>query len=263
MPARRPSSTGAMGSVARRGTTRQDWMVPAGLVLLSLVPAVAGTARLAELASGAEVTAANARFFAMPLPVVLHILAVIPYSIVGAFLFSPALRRRHRGWHRAAGRVLVLCGLVAALTGLWMAHFYPWPEGDGLGVYGLRLVFGSAMALSIGLAVDAIRRRDFVAHGAWMIRAYAIGLGAGTQVLTHLPWFLLVGRPGELGRTVLMGAGWVINVLVAEWVIRRAVPAAPRRRGTAGVDQLAGVFTAGAGTQIEQPAVLHDRMRNW
>jgi hypothetical protein len=54
-----------------------------------------------------------------------------------------------------------------------------------------------------------------------MMRAYALGLGAGTQVLTHLPWFLLVdGKPGELPRAVMMGAGWAINVVVAEWIIR-------------------------------------------
>jgi uncharacterized membrane protein len=201
---------------------RSDWLVPGALILLSLVPAVAGTARLSELASGAEVTTANARFFAQPIPLVLHILSVIPYTIVGAFQFSPGFRRRNRPWHRAAGRALGVFGLVAALTGLWMAHFYPWPQGDGMGVYVERLVFGTAMVLSIVLGIDAVRRRDFVSHGAWMTRAYAIGLGAGTQVLTHLPWFILAGKPGESARTVLMGLGWVINVVVAEWVIRRA-----------------------------------------
>jgi uncharacterized membrane protein len=197
-------------------------------VVLSAVPAVAGTARLAELGTGAEVTEANARFFAQPLPIVLHLLSVIPYSLVGAFQFSAALRRRKRGWHRAAGRVLVVCGMVAALTGLWMAHFYPWPPADGEALYVIRLLFGSAMLASIVLAVDAIRRRDFAAHGAWMIRGYAIGLGAGTQVLTHLPWFILVGpQPSELPRTIMMGAGWVINVVVAEWVIRRGKGGSP------------------------------------
>jgi uncharacterized membrane protein len=221
---------------ASRTSRRSNWLVPAGLIVLSLVPAAAGTARLAELARGAEITPANARFFAMPLPVVLHILSVIPFSLLGALQFSPAFRRRRRGWHRAAGRVLAVCGLLAALTGLWMAHFYPWPEGDGEALYVLRLIFGAAMAVSIVLGVDAIRRRDFAAHGAWMIRGYAIGLGAGTQVLTHLPWFLLVGKPGESVRAALMGAGWVINLVVAEWVIRkgssrpRAV-ASPRRDG--------------------------------
>ena len=200
---------------------RSDWWIPTLLIVLSLVPAIAGTARLAQLAGGAKVTAANARFFAQPIPVVLHIFAVIPYAILGAFQFSPGFRRRNRPWHRAAGRVLGICGLVAALTGLWMAHFYPWPQGDGVGVYLERLVFGTAMAASILLGIDGVRRRDFKAHGAWMIRAYAIGMGAGTQVLTHLPWFILVGRPGESARTVLMGAGWVINVVIAERIIRR------------------------------------------
>ena len=200
---------------------RSDWLVPALLIVLSLVPAVAGTSRLAQLAGDAEVTPANARFFAQPIPVVLHILAVIPYSLVGAFQFSPGFRRRNRPWHRRAGRVIGVCGLVAALSGLWMAHFYPWPEGDGVGVYVERLVFGTAMLVSIVLGLDAVRRRDFKSHGAWMTRAYAIGMGAGTQVLTHLPWFILVGKPGESARTLLMGAAWVINVVVAEWTIRR------------------------------------------
>jgi uncharacterized membrane protein len=205
-----------------RTPRRSDWMIPTLLILLSLVPAIAGTAKLAALAGGAEVTPENARFFAQPVPVVLHILAVLPYSILGAFQFSPGFRRRNRPWHRAAGRVLGVFGLVAALTGLWMAHFYPWPAGDGNGVYLERLVFGTAMVASIVLGVDAVRRRDFKAHGAWMIRAYAIGLGAGTQVLTHLPWFVLAeGKPGETARAVMMGAGWVINVVVAEWIIRR------------------------------------------
>ena len=203
-------------------SNKSDWLIPPALVALSLVPALAGTIRVAELAGGADVTPENARFFAAPLPVLLHIPAAIVYSIVGAFQFSPGIRRRHRGWHRAAGRILVPCGLLVALSGLWMAHFYPWPAGDGQLVYFERLVAGTAMVASIVLALNAIRRRDFTSHGDWMTRAYAIALGAGTQVLTHIPWFVLAeGKPGEGPRAVMMGAGWVINVVVAEWIIRR------------------------------------------
>ena len=202
--------------------TKSDWLVPAGLVLLSLVPAIAGTARLTQLASGAEITPDNARFIAAPIPVLLHIPAAIVFSILGAFQFSASVRRRRRAWHRMAGKVLVPCGLIVALSGLWMTQFYPWPAGDGTAVYVERLVFGSAMLASLVLGINAIRQRDFSSHGTWMTRAYAIGLGAGTQVLTHLPWFVLVGpKPGELPRAVMMGAGWIINVIVAELVIRR------------------------------------------
>ena len=203
-----------------RATTK-DRLIPAALIALSLVPALAGTARLLELTNGAIVSPENARFFASPLPVLLHIPAVVIYSMLGAFQFSPGFRRRHRGWHRASGRILAPLGLVSALTGLWMAHFYAWPKGDGQLVYAERIVVGTAMVAFIVLALDAIRRRDFGAHGAWMTRAYAIGLGAGTQVFTHLPWFLFVeGWPGEFPRGVMMGAGWAINIVVAEWIIR-------------------------------------------
>ena len=62
-----------------------------------------------------------------------------------------------------------------------------------------------------------------------MTRGYAIRLGAGTQVLTHLPWFVLAeGKPGERPRAMTMGAGWAVNVIVAEWIIRRGATR-PRR----------------------------------
>jgi uncharacterized membrane protein len=214
---------------------RREWLIPASLILLSLVPAIAGTARLAQLARGEEVPE-TVRFLAQPFPVILHILVVIPYSMVGAFQFHPGFRKRNRRWHRAAGRVIGVLGLVAALTGLWMAHYYPWPQWDGVGVYVERLVVGTAMFASILLGLVAVRRRDFTAHGEWMIRAYALGMGAGTQVLTHLPWFILAdGDPDKTGRTVMMGSAWLLNALAAEWVIRR------RRRAAAGA---AAVLTA-------------------
>ena len=198
-----------------------DWVVPAGLILLSTIPVLAGAFRIVQLTGGAEITPDNARFFASPLPVVVHIISVTLYSLLGAFQFSRGFRHRWPRLHRTFGKFLIPCGLIAALSGLWMTHFYPWPEYDGEMLYGLRLLFGSGMVLSLILGAAAIRRRDFAQHGAWMIRAYAIGLGAGTQVFTHIPWALFPNIQGELTRALMMGAGWVINLAVAEWVIRK------------------------------------------
>ena len=203
-------------------SARPGWPIATGLILLSAVPVAAGAARLSQLAAGAPVTPANERFFAIPVPVVLHIIGATGYCILGAFQFVPGFRRRRPGWHRAAGRLLVPCGLIAAWSGLWMTVFYPKPPGDGAVVTGERLVFGSLMIASIVLGFAAVRRRDITQHRAWMIRGYAIGQGAGTQVLTHLPWTVFIGTPGESVRSVLMGAGWVINLAVAEWIIRRS-----------------------------------------
>ena len=212
---------------------RSPWLVPAGLLLLSAVPVLAGAARVGQLAVGAEVTAENARFLASPVPVVVHIVGATLYCLLGAFQFVPALRRRR--WHRRAGRLLVPLGLAAALSGLWMTLFFPRPPVDDVLLTPIRLVFGAAMVACLVLGVTAVLRRDIGAHRAWMARAYAIGLGAGTQVLTHLPWMVLVGQPTGTPRVVLMLAGWVINLAVVEWALRRRpAPSRPvvRRRPT-------------------------------
>ena len=105
---------------------------------------------------GADITPANARFFASPLPVVLHIVAATAYIVLGAFQFVPGFRRRMPGWHRRVGRLLVGSGLVAALSGLWMSQFYRLPDHDGALLYGFRLLFGSMMAISMVLGFVAI-----------------------------------------------------------------------------------------------------------
>ena len=205
---------------AKTRKPRSFWLV-SGLILLSAIPLIGGGVRLNQLASGAEITPENARFFASPLPVVLHIVSVSFYAILGAFQFVPDLRQRRNRWHRSAGWFLIPCGLIAALSGLWMTLFYPWPKGDGVIVYAERLLFGSGMLLSLLLGVAAIRRRDFAQHGHWMLRGYALGMGAGTQVLTGMVAAMFVDPPTELSRALLMGSAWVINLAVAEWIIRR------------------------------------------
>jgi hypothetical protein len=126
--------------------------------------------------------------------------------------------------------VLTACGLLAAVSGLWMTVFFPRVPGDGALLDGFRLVFGTAMALCMVRGFAAIRRRDVAAHRAWMTRGYAIGIGAGTQVVVHIPWLLLGGQPGTLARALLLGAGWAINLALAEWIIRRHVAPAVRRK---------------------------------
>lgn len=203
---------------------RKDWLIPAGLIALSFIPIAAGTFRMVQL--GGEITPENARFLAEPLPIVLHIVCSVIYCVLGAFQFAPSFRRGYPSWHRAIGRLLIPCGLVAALSGLWMTQFYPIgidppASFDGPFLYVIRLLAGAAMALFLCLGFAAIRKRDIPLHRAWMIRSFALGLGAGTQVFTHLPWFLFPSIQSELTRTLFMGGGWVINMAVAELLISR------------------------------------------
>jgi uncharacterized membrane protein len=206
----RPGGTGLLdparphhrGTRPRPGQRRRrgGWRVPAALVALSVVPVLAGGLRLTDMAGLTEATSDTARFLIAPVPVIVHIVTATAYSTLGALQFSPSLRRRPRGWHRVAGRLLVPLGLAVALSGLWLTLFLPRPPGDGDLLTAFRLVFGSAMAMAIVLGVAAVRRRDIAAHGAWMTRGYAIGLGAGTQAFTLGLGLAIAGEPDELGR---------------------------------------------------------------
>jgi uncharacterized membrane protein len=203
--------------------TRTVWLIPAGLILLALIPVVTGSLRLTQLSGGPAVMHEASRFTDFPLPVTLHIVAGILFSIGGAFQFLPALRRGKRSWHRMAGRVLIPAGFVLALAGLWMACFSALPAGDGVALRIIRLAFGGYMIVSLALAVRAIVRRRFVAHGAWMTRAYALGIAAGTQAFFLIPGSGLVGPGLELYRAIAMAGAWLVNLGVAELVIRRRV----------------------------------------
>ena len=86
------------------------------------------------------------------------------------------------------------------------------------------------MAASIVLGVRAALRHDFVNHPAWMMRAYALAMGAGTQALLLGPYTVIVGSMGTVAYTTGMIAAWAINVAFAEWLIRRR----RTRHGTGG-----------------------------
>lgn len=195
-----------------------NWFIIGGLIFLSLVPSIGGTVRLTQLATGADVT--PERFTASPFPVIIHIISVTIYAILGAFQFAPKFRSNRKKWHRTSGRILIISGVIVALSGLWMTHFYPWPEYDGRILYVIRLLVGLSMLFSLTLAVMAIYKPCFKSHANWMIRAYALAMGAGTQVFTHIPWFLFPSLHDELFRAFCMGAGWLTNIIVAELIIR-------------------------------------------
>jgi len=212
-----PSSTPLPSS--KKGSS--PWLVPLGLLALSVVPTLAGVVRFAEIVQG-DVTAENARFLHAPISAVLHIVGANLFAIAGAFQVTSVLRTLHRRAHTWLGRVTLPLGYVTALSGLYMTATYPPAPESGMGITIVRLVVVAAMLVFAVVGTRALVRRDYRAHGAWMLRLYALGIGGGTQFFTHLPWFVVVGGipPADVS-VALMAGGWIINVLVAESVIAK------------------------------------------
>ena len=212
-------------------SNRSIGWVPYPLIALVVVPAIAGSLRLVELAGGPHMLPANPRITASPIPVIMHIVSAVLYASLGAFQFSTGLRRRWPNWHRLAGRVLVVLGLAVAFSALWMTAFYPRIPGGEL-AHLFRLAFGSGMAASIILGFNAIRQGHVASHRAWMARAYALALGAGTQVLTLGIGHAAFGT-SDLTTALGLGAGWAINLVVVEYIIHPRFRASLRRRPAA------------------------------
>ena len=203
-----------------RQRSTNAWLAITGLLLLSALPIIGGVVRLSEVPA-----VAGSRPLASSVAAVAHIVAMTVYCLLGAFQFSPALRGRRR-WHRTAGRVLIPVGFVAALGAAWLAVFFSGPP-DQLPLAMVRLVFASAMLVFVARGTAAVIRRAFVMHGDWMARAYAIGVGNGTQSLVVILWTVPLGEVDAWGETWLVATGTLITVFVAELLIRRR---AARRR---------------------------------
>ena len=65
-------------------------------------------------------------------------------------------------------------------------------------------------------AGSTARRGDIASHRTWRVKGNAIGLAAGTQVLTEGIAEAIFGT-GDLAET----AAWIINLAVAAWALRR------------------------------------------
>lgn len=201
--------------------TKTLWIWPAGATLLAVLPMLTGGLQLATVArglAGEAVPAESAQYVAVPLPIALHIGAGLVFFVLGGMQFWRALRRRAPRWHRAAGGLFIASGLVLAATGLWMNQFYS--AFGGVSKYLALWAVGLALPVFLALAVRAIIRGDRAAHRAWMIRAFAIGLGTGMQRLLLVPWFIVFGIPAGEVLGILIWGCWILTLALAEWAIR-------------------------------------------
>jgi uncharacterized membrane protein len=208
------------------------WVLPAGLIAFGLVPILANALRRVALAVGAA-GSSSGDGDGMSLPVILHVVGATVFVVLGAVQFSARFRRRQPSWHRIAGRVAILAALLAAASGLWLA--FATLSGSSPLLFLFRLSAAAGLAVCVIFGFRAIRQRRLPQHRAWMIRAFALGLGAATQVFTLGFGEGLFGK-SELSVALLNGAGWAINLAVAEWLIRRTPRSVTRpAAGRAGV----------------------------
>jgi uncharacterized membrane protein len=155
-----------------------------------------------------------------------HVLTSMAALVAGFTQFSTRLRKRWPRVHRSVGKLYVGVVLFASgPTGLVMGVL---SEGGWVAKTAFILLAGLWLLFTAKAFQSATRKR-FAEHRDWMIRSYALTLSAVT--LRAWKWVIVaLFAPAPMdGYRIVAWLGWLGNLVVAEWIIRRRFSTAPVR----------------------------------
>jgi uncharacterized membrane protein len=197
----------------------KPFVVPAALFFATLLTIALALVQAVQIPLGA-LPEDSQRLSAAPVWHFMHVLGGATFGILGPIQFGRVLLRRYGLLHRVLGRVFVAAGAMISLSSLSLLwHF---PDTYSVAVNSARLLFGIALGAALAMAMRAIYQRDFTRHRNWMIRAYAIGMGATSVTMIFLPIYAITGEPptGLFSDIVFLGS-WTACVVFAEGLVRR------------------------------------------
>lgn len=153
------------------------------------------------------------------LPLFIHVVGAMVYYTLAAGQILPSFRCRFPRWHRKAGRVAVVAGVMSALAATWLTAVHAEVQGPIL-FYG-RMVFGPLWAVFLLLGIREILRRNVESHRAWMIRAFAVSMPASTIVFVFIPLAIVMDEIPSVLEDTIQSSLWVVHLAVAEVILRR------------------------------------------
>ncbi len=203
----------------RTGRISKPLVVPLALFLATLLPILLAVVQVVQIPLNA-LPEDSQRLGATPVLHFLHVLGGATFAILGPIQFGRALLPQFGRLHRVLGRVFVATGAMISVSSLGLLwHF---PDTYSVAISGGRLVFGVGLGVALFMAMQGIYKRDIARHRNWMIRAYAIGIGATAVTMVFFPIYLITGEPpkGLVADIAFLGA-WTGCVVFAEVMVRR------------------------------------------
>ncbi|WP_314590787.1 DUF2306 domain-containing protein [Paenibacillus terrigena] len=155
------------------------------------------------------------------LPVMMvHIIFACVAMLAGAVNFSSLVLTRYRTFHRVNGYLYVIAVCIVDITSGYMAPFATGGKINSMAFNFINLIW---LLMTIA-AVVFIKRKQVMKHRKWMIRSYVF---CYTNLFIHLLTYLAskgIGLPYVTSYTIGVYGATVINILLAEWIIRRVLP---------------------------------------
>ncbi|MGH9457128.1 MAG: DUF2306 domain-containing protein [Thermoanaerobaculia bacterium] len=159
-----------------------------------------------------------AKFNRHPVATLLHVVPAALFMILIPLQFSAAIRRRAIGWHRWAGRLIVVCTIPIGLSAFFFGLLMPF---SGRLESAAIALFGTLFLFAVVRGFLAIRRRDIRAHREWMIRMAAVGLGVSLVRLAGIVLAILTMEGPAVWFAASNWIGFTLAVVAAELWIRR------------------------------------------
>lgn len=187
-----------------------------GLTILVLL--IFAAIRVVETYSGVPTADLfKARYIQHQIVSAIHMFTGIAFVLFAPLQFITKFRNKNLRLHRILGRVLVSFALIAGIYGMVSAVVLP--AFGGITTETAVWFFGPIFIFSIARAFWCIRKRKIAQHREWMIRAFALGIGVGTQRIVVGLFIGFGGYPMvEIFGTALW-LGFGLNLLVAEiWI---------------------------------------------
>ncbi|MDP2282933.1 MAG: DUF2306 domain-containing protein [Pseudohongiella sp.] len=148
-----------------------------------------------------------------PLAASTHFLLGAIVIVIGALQFNTRIRQRHVLVHRWFGRIYVSGVFIGGVAGLVLAF----SSFGGLVTHVGFGLLAVCWLITTGIAFKQIRAGNISSHQNWMIRSYALTLGAVTLRI-YLGLSQAFGLPFEEAYQTISWLAWVPNLIIAEWV---------------------------------------------
>ena len=196
------------------------WRIPALMFVPMAFLILPSIARLLFFANGTAATSpTDAAFIRHAGMGKIHIILGLVMILLGPTQFIGSIRKRWPAFHRWSGRVFVLSGFTAAITGFAMNILFP-PVGGLLKVAAI-FIMSITLFVALIVALRAILRGDVATHKAWMIRAYAVPLAGGATGIFVLPFAIAHGEPSDLELGCGRWAALLITAAIVEFGLLR------------------------------------------
>jgi uncharacterized membrane protein len=137
----------------------------------------------------------------------------------------PWLRRTHRAVHRWSGRIYVLMVIPVGLGSLFIAQF----PSVGPNQQVANSFLSVLLLVTTFCGYRAVRQHRFADHREWMIRSFALAFSIVTNrfwgfvlVMIFAPTATDFTDPAlQAAASASAWVSWVVNLLIAEWWLRR------------------------------------------